>query len=69
MQRLLTLVEVAERLGTSPRFARRLVDERRIGFVRVGRHIRVSEYALDAFVAAGVVDPISLRWRDGRVVA
>jgi excisionase family DNA binding protein len=53
--RLLTVVEAAERLGTSPRFVRRLVFERRIAFVKVGRHVRITSADLDAFIAAGRV--------------
>ena len=40
-ERLLTCLEVADRLGTTERFPRRLVAERRIRFVRVGRHVRI----------------------------
>ena len=59
--RLLTLSEVAAILGTSERFPRRLIAERRIEFVRVGRHVRISASALDDFVASGVVAPITAR--------
>ena len=58
--RLLT-VEAAQRLSTSVRFVRRLIAERRIEFVRVVRHIRISETALDDFIASGVVKPITSR--------
>ena len=37
---LLRIPELAERLGTSQRHIRRLIDERRIPFVRVGKFIR-----------------------------
>ena len=43
---LLTVEAAAERLSTSPRFIRRLIAERRIEFVKVGRHVRISESAL-----------------------
>ncbi len=56
MDKLLTVDQVAERLGTSPRFVRRLVFERRIAFVKVGRHVRISAADLDAFLAQGRVD-------------
>jgi excisionase family DNA binding protein len=39
--RLLTLSEIAAILGTSERFPRRLIAERRIEFVKVGRHVRI----------------------------
>lgn len=51
-------VEVAaKRLGTAPRFIRRLVAERRIAFAKLGKHVRIESAALDAFVAAGRVVP------------
>jgi excisionase family DNA binding protein len=56
MERLLTVEEAAERLGTSARFIRRLIAERRIAYVRVGRHIRIAEADLASFVAAGRVE-------------
>lgn len=52
---LLTVDQAAERLGTSPRFIRRLITERRITFTKLGRHVRVDAADLDAFVAAGRV--------------
>ena len=55
--RLLTLAQVAEMLGTSERFPRRLVAERRIEFVRIGRHVRVSVEAVEAYIASGRVEP------------
>jgi excisionase family DNA binding protein len=53
---LLTVDQAAERLGTSERFVRRLIFERRIAFVKVGRHVRIASGDLDAFIAAGRVD-------------
>jgi excisionase family DNA binding protein len=55
MDKLLTMEEAAERLGTSTRFVCRLVFERRIAFVKVGRHVRICPADLDAFIAAGRV--------------
>ena len=54
---LLTVDQAAERLGTSPRFIRRLVAERRIAFAKLGKHVRIDSTDLDAFVAAGRVAP------------
>jgi excisionase family DNA binding protein len=59
--RLLTVTEVADVLGTSERFPRRLIEQRRIRFVRVGRHVRIPESALREFIAAGLVEPITAR--------
>jgi excisionase family DNA binding protein len=57
--RLLTVSEAAEILSTSERFPRRLIEERRIRFVRVGRHVRIPESALREFIAAGLVEPFT----------
>jgi excisionase family DNA binding protein len=56
-------LEVADRLGTSERFPRRLVAERRIRFVRVGRHVRIPESAIDEMIEAGTVEPVVRRRR------
>jgi excisionase family DNA binding protein len=69
VDRLLTVAEVAEVLGTTERFPRRLIAERRIAFIHVGRHVRIPESALRDFIAAGLVEPVGVRWRAGRVVA
>ncbi|GGK60986.1 DNA-binding protein [Planomonospora parontospora subsp. parontospora] len=57
--RLLTVEEAAERLNTTVRFPRRLIEERRIAFVHIGRNVRIPEAALEAFIAAGFVEPIT----------
>jgi excisionase family DNA binding protein len=57
MTDLLNIDEAAERLRTTPRFIRRLIAERRIAFHKVGRYVRLSPADLDAFVAAGRVEP------------
>jgi excisionase family DNA binding protein len=59
--KLLTVVEAAERWGTSVHFPRRLIRERRIRFVRLGRHVRIPESVVEALVQAGTVEPISPR--------
>jgi len=53
---LLSVEEAAERLGTSPRFIRRLVAERRIAFTKIGRHVRIDTSDIDVFIAAGRVE-------------
>jgi excisionase family DNA binding protein len=60
MDSLLTMEEVAERLGTTPRHVRRLVFERRIAYRKLGRYVRfhpddVAEYVAATRVAAGTV--------------
>ncbi|MDT0394240.1 MULTISPECIES: excisionase family DNA-binding protein [Streptomyces] len=61
MERLLTVDQVAERLGTGVRFARRLIEERRIRYVKVGRHVRIPESAVRDYLAAHTVEPVRLR--------
>ena len=61
--RLLTVPEAADRLNTSQRFIRRIIDERRVKFVRVGRHVRIPESVLAEFISAGTVEPVVTRHR------
>jgi excisionase family DNA binding protein len=68
--RLLTVAQAAEVLGTTERFPRRLIAERRIRFVRLGEagkrgHVRIPESALLEFIASGLVEPMSTSdlWR------
>ena len=56
-ERLLTLEESAEILGTGLRFARRLIAERRIEFAKIGRHVRIPQRALQTFIEASTVHP------------
>ncbi|MEU6368971.1 excisionase family DNA-binding protein [Streptomyces sp. NPDC046931] len=63
MDRLLTVDQVAELLGTTVRFPRRLIEERRIEYVKVGRHVRIPEGAVAAFIEANTVAPTSRRLR------
>jgi excisionase family DNA binding protein len=60
MEQLLSVEEAAAVFGTSTRFPRRLIAERRIRFVRVGRHVRIPASAVADFIAAGTVQPITL---------
>ncbi len=63
-QKLLTVEETAEHLGTSVRFVRRLIAERRIAFVRMGRPgapVRIAEQDVVAFVAASRIEPAPSR--------
>lgn len=45
----------AEYLGMRPRFIRRLVDERRIAFLKIGRFVRLDPDVLDQFLADSVI--------------
>jgi excisionase family DNA binding protein len=58
---LLTVEAAAARLSTSPRFIRRLIAQRRIEFVKVGRHVRIRESVLNDFIQSGVVKPMTTR--------
>jgi excisionase family DNA binding protein len=60
MTKLLTVQEAADQLGTSVRFVRRLIAERRIAYTKLGRHVRIAGCDLDAFVASGRVESRSL---------
>jgi excisionase family DNA binding protein len=67
--KLYTVDQAAERLNTTPRFVRRLIAERRIAFVRLGRHVRIAEDDIEAFIKDGRVERMSVRWHGGTVVA
>jgi excisionase family DNA binding protein len=51
--RLLTVAEASDYLNVSQRFIRRLISERRTPVVRLGRHVRLAQADLDAFILAG----------------
>jgi hypothetical protein len=40
-----------------------LIRERRITFVRIGRHVRIPESAVEALILQGTVEPIARRGR------
>ncbi|MEU9015859.1 excisionase family DNA-binding protein [Streptomyces sp. NPDC048479] len=63
MDRLLTVDQVADLLGTTVRFPRRLIEERRIEYVKVGRHVRIPERAVADFIQANTVAPSARRLR------
>lgn len=54
---LMTLPEVAERLGVNERHVRRLVAERRIPFVKWGHLLRFDPVELEAWVEAARIAP------------
>ncbi|MEU5599461.1 excisionase family DNA-binding protein [Streptomyces sp. NPDC020298] len=56
-ERYLNVDQVAELLGTTVRFPRRLIEERRITYVKVGRHVRIPESAVRAFIVANTIEP------------
>ena len=54
---LIDIVQAAERLGVTARFMRRLVDERRIPFHKIGKYVRFDPADIDRFVIQGRVEP------------
>jgi excisionase family DNA binding protein len=57
---LLTPNEAADQLGTSIRFVRRLVAERRIPFFHIGKHVRFLSTDIEEFIASGRVDVVPM---------
>jgi excisionase family DNA binding protein len=60
---LLTVEQAAKRLGTfetsGVSFPRRLISERRIRFVKLGRLVRIPASAVQDYIDHGTVDPIN----------
>jgi excisionase family DNA binding protein len=52
---LLTVAQAGDYLGTGERFVRRLISQRRITYVKLGKYVRLQRSALDAFIEAGRV--------------
>ncbi|MEV6526326.1 helix-turn-helix domain-containing protein [Longispora sp. NPDC051575] len=63
---LLSVEDLAARLRTEVRFVRRLVSERRISFTKVGKFVRFYPEDVEAFIAAGRVEAITVSWSGGR---
>lgn len=53
---LIGIEEVAERLGVSTRYVRRLVAERRIAFLKIGHLLRFDVEVVDAWIEACAVN-------------
>ncbi len=52
---LLDKHQVAERLNVGIRFVERLIAEKRIAYIKVGRHVRMRASVVDSFVAANTI--------------
>lgn len=65
-ERYLSVPQFAKLLGTTERFPRRLVAERRIRYVKVGTHVRFPESAVREFIATHTVEPVQPRRRARR---
>jgi excisionase family DNA binding protein len=57
VDRLLTVREVAEVLG-GERYVRRLIEERRIEYVKDRRRVFIAESVVKAYIAARTVAPL-----------
>jgi excisionase family DNA binding protein len=56
--RLLTVDQVAERLGVSVTYVRRrLIFERRLPYIKLGSKVRVGELDLEDFIESKIVTP------------
>ena len=53
MSKLLTVPEAAEVLNVGEGYVRRLIFERRIPVVKVGRHVRIDARDVDDIIEAG----------------
>jgi len=51
-KQLLTVVQVANRLGLKEATIRRRILERRLPYVKLGRAVRIPEEAVDALIAS-----------------
>lgn len=59
VENLLTIEQAAEILAVNERMVRRLVEGRRIAFVKVGRHVRFRESDLKNALSAWTIQPVS----------
>lgn len=55
---LLDVAQAAERLGVTQRFIRRLVFERRLAYIKVGKYVRFEAADLEAWLNAHRVEPV-----------
>ena len=54
---LIDIKQAAVRLGVTTRFMRRLVNERRIPFHKIGKYVRFDPADIDRFAIQGRVEP------------
>lgn len=45
-------------MGVSERMIRRLIEERRIAYSKIGKHIRIAEADIDAYLEAARVEAV-----------
>ncbi len=56
-EQMIDIAGLAERLGVSERFVRRLVEERRIPFFKIGRHVRFDLDDVEKWIRESRVEP------------
>ena len=56
-QSLLDVEGMAARLGVTTRFVRRLVEERRVPFVKIGRFVRFDPVDVERWIDGARVEP------------
>ncbi len=54
---LIDIVTLAARLGVTPRFIRRLIAERRILFLKIGKFIRFDPGEIDSWIDRQRINP------------
>jgi excisionase family DNA binding protein len=57
IESLLTIEQAAAMLAVNERMIRRLIETRRIAFVKVGRHVRFRERDVTAAIHAWTIEP------------
>lgn len=57
---LLDIDGLADRLGVGERFVRRLVEERRIPFLKIGRLVRFDADEVEAWIGSRRVEPMAV---------
>jgi excisionase family DNA binding protein len=55
-EQLLTKPEAATALNVTGRFVERLIAERRVRYVKLGRHVRIPESAIVELINEGTID-------------
>jgi excisionase family DNA binding protein len=58
--RLIDIAGVAEQLGVSVRYVRRLVSQRRIPYVKLGHYLRFDPAQIDAWIDGSRVSELEL---------
>ncbi len=56
----LNIKQAAFRLGVTPRYVRRMVDEKRVRYLKVGRLVRFRGADLEEYLKHAEVEPVSV---------